>query len=181
NENQQKWKKLVLIGDSILYGLFLILFLSITIKLDYWTGFSFNPPWLADFMASPIKYYFTAGFFTVLMISSHFFVRNLTANMVAKKLKTMTINSFFRGNLSAAFLKNTKPWRSIFASTPAGWGRGSKKKIQAVLGNIDGFVQTLNDNFTNPSGTTKTPTTEQQENTNPTTEEMTETETLAEK
>jgi hypothetical protein len=38
------------------------------------------------------------------------------------------------------------------AKTPAGWGRGTRRKLSALVNRADGFVQQLNDRFTNPSG-----------------------------
>ena len=58
----------------------------------------------------------------------------------------------FKRDLVRAFLRNTKPWRSIFARTPVGWGRLARKRLKRVLEDTDTYVQTLNDRFTNPSG-----------------------------
>jgi hypothetical protein len=57
-----------------------------------------------------------------------------------------------KGNPVGAFLRSTKPWRSIFRKNPAGWGRRSKKQLRQVLQATDTYIQTLNDQFTNPSG-----------------------------
>jgi hypothetical protein len=47
---------------------------------------------------------------------------------------------------------NTKPWRSIFSRTPAGWTRRNRRRIEGILDDADRYVQELNDRFTNPSG-----------------------------
>jgi len=58
----------------------------------------------------------------------------------------------FADNIANAFRKNTRFWRSIFSKQPVGWGQHAKRQIAAVLAEANGYVQTLNDKFTNPSG-----------------------------
>ena len=41
-----------------------------------------------------------------------------------------------------------------FVSTPVGWGTTMRRKVHSVLGDINGYVRTLNDRFTSPSGKT---------------------------
>jgi hypothetical protein len=38
--------------------------------------------------------------------------------------------------------------------SPAGWGRGARRRIARVAADADRIVQRLNDRFTNPSGNT---------------------------
>jgi hypothetical protein len=49
-------------------------------------------------------------------------------------------------------LKSTGLFRSVFFNKPAGWGRGTKNKINAIRHDIEVFVQDLNDRFTSPAG-----------------------------
>jgi hypothetical protein len=60
-----------------------------------------------------------------------------------------------KSNPLGSFIRSTKPWRSIFSKKPAGWGRKSRKQITDVVQSTDTYIQTLNDQFTNPSGSEK--------------------------
>ncbi len=60
---------------------------------------------------------------------------------------------FTRESLVKAFAKNTQPFHSLFRAKPVGWGQIARRRIARLLENADGYVQTLNDVFTNPSGT----------------------------
>ncbi|MCU7809462.1 MAG: dynamin family protein, partial [Candidatus Thiodiazotropha sp. (ex Semelilucina semeliformis)] len=68
------------------------------------------------------------------------------------------------GNPASAFLRSTKPWRSIFRKHPAGWGRKSRRQLREVVQATDTYIQTLNDQFTNPSGSEKLLASEPQQN-----------------
>lgn len=148
----EQWKKRVLWGDGLAFGLLFVLLLGLTIKLNYWSGLSFAPPWLESLLASPGLSYATAVVAVVIVVGLHYLVRFLAAGSLHKKLVKQELSSGTRGSLLKAFRKNTKPWRSIFSKSPAGWGRGSRKRMYQVLADADSYVQTLNDNFTNPSG-----------------------------
>ena len=88
----------------------------------------------------------------ILAVAVHYGIRNLAARTLVNPLRTEAAAEDIRGDLVAAFLRNTKPWRSIFAPSPAGWGGAAKRRLHKVRQDADGFVQTLNDRFTNPSG-----------------------------
>ncbi|MEE9358284.1 dynamin family protein [Candidatus Vondammii sp. HM_W22] len=148
----KQWKKRVLLGDGLAFGLLFALILGLTIKLDYWNGLSFTPPSLNSLLANPLLSYTTAVVAAIVVFSLHYFVRLLAAGSLHKKLAKQEQSSDLRGSLLKAFRKNTKPWRSIFSKSPTGWGRGCRKRMYQVLADADGYVQTLNDNFTNPSG-----------------------------
>ena len=88
----------------------------------------------------------------VIVIAVHFGMRSLAAKSLLRSLRKEADSIGLRGDLVAAFLRNTKPWRSIFARSPAGWGKGARKKLHQVILSTDSYIQTLNDSFTNPSG-----------------------------
>jgi hypothetical protein len=81
-------------------------------------------------------------------VGIHFLIRNRLAKRIAATLNKL--ESY--GNLSTAFLKSTKFWRSIFQTTPAGWNRRTRRRLDTIRHATDRFVQYLNDRFTNPSG-----------------------------
>ena len=74
----------------------------------------------------------------------------------------------FREGCARALYKNMRWWRSLWRRWPAGWNRKKQGVVQDILASVDGFIQTLNDIYTDPSGKTEQQTalqseTEQQE------------------
>ncbi|MEW7975974.1 MAG: dynamin family protein [Candidatus Sedimenticola endophacoides] len=147
-----QWKRRVLWGDALAFGLLFALLLGLTIKAGYWQGAVFQPPWLDSMLESPLRLYLGAGVSLALLFTLHFLVRGLAARSLLRRLRRGDQQLGIRGSLISAFQRNTRPWRSIFSRTPVGWGRRSKKRIKQVIEDSDNYVQTLNDRFTNPSG-----------------------------
>lgn len=153
-ETLKRWKKRVIIGDILIFGLAIAAFLAITINLNQWQDWSLNAEWWQWVMESKENtYLFALGIFLLALIL-HYSVRKLAARSLSGWLKTQQKNLGAKVDLARAFAVNTRPWRSIFASKPAGWGRRAKKIVGTVIDNTDNYVQQLNDNFTNPSGDT---------------------------
>jgi hypothetical protein len=78
----------------------------------------------------------------------HLSIRYLVARRMRSKLPVRGI----AGNVAAAFKRNTRWWRSIFRRTPIGWNQFTRKRVTEVRDGADRFVQTLNEQFTDPSG-----------------------------
>ena len=78
----------------------------------------------------------------------HFSMRSFVAKRMAKRMETDTL----AGSIKGAFLRNTRPLRSLFQPTPAGWSSRTHRRLSAVEADASEFVQTMNDRFTNPSG-----------------------------
>ena len=144
----ERWRKRVLWGDGILF----ILLLGLSFKLGYWQELSFNPPWLETLRTNPGVGYAILIVIVVVIYGLHTLVRLLAARTVSSGLQRLGEKLGIKGNLASAFHRNTRPWRSIFSKTPAGWGRGARNRLNQVLQDADSYVQTLNDRFTNPSG-----------------------------
>ncbi|MET0028891.1 MAG: dynamin family protein [Candidatus Thiodiazotropha sp.] len=148
------WRKRVLIGDAVLMGGLLLALLIYSINAGYWQGFHFAPPWLAP-EANP----FIAVILTVVLVlilgGIHFGVRALAARSLISGLRKKASELGIKANPVSAFLRSTRPWRSILRKHPAGWGRRSRKQLREVLQSTDTYIQTLNDQFTNPSGSEK--------------------------
>ena len=51
-----------------------------------------------------------------------------------------------------AFRNNTRFFRSVFSKDPVGWNGRSRKTVDEVIEQASEFVESLNDQFTNPSG-----------------------------
>ena len=137
----------MIIADVITFSVLAIAALVYSIFAGYWQGLSFNPPWLATVMASPVLTYGIIAGIVLLILLIHCYYRRLFANSIAKKL-----GKDLAGDLSQAFRKSTSIWRSILSSKPSGWGWVSRKRIDALRDDTDRFVQRLNDNFAKPSG-----------------------------
>lgn len=142
------WKKRVLIADAVILLPLLILFLAHTISKGYWQGLSFVIPSMSDssysgLMSSALLAVVVIGFLLI-----HFIIRGTMAKWYARGLA----EDGYYGNLRAAFLKNTQWWRSLMLNRLAGWDKKAINKISELRDSADGFVQNLNDQYTDPSG-----------------------------
>ncbi|RDH87409.1 MAG: dynamin family protein [endosymbiont of Seepiophila jonesi] len=147
----ETWRRRVLWGDGIVMGGLLLLLLGFTINAGYWQGLSFAPPWLDTTPGSIQPWLMMIGLLIVLTLV-HFGIRSLAAKTLLGSLKKQAKKADLKGNPIGSFLRSIKPWRSIFRRNPAGWGRKTRKQLKNVLQETDLYVQTLNDQFTNPSG-----------------------------
>jgi len=145
----KRWKKRVLIADALIFLPLIIGALILTVMAGYWDGLSFNPPWLSsikDNKGLAIGLAVVVAFLAWLL---HLAIRKKLARGIAKKLSTH--ESY--GDLSAAFVKNTKWWRRLFfKKNPVGWNKRVKARLDAVRSDVDKFVQTLNDRYTHAAG-----------------------------
>ena len=149
-----QWRKRVLWSDAIAMLSFILLLLSLSVKADYWTGLSFTPPWLQPGSSPLIPWLALTGVVIVLVLI-HFIVKSLAAKTLIPSLKREASKAELKSNPAGAFLRSTKPWRSIFLRTPSGWCRKVRKQLTQVIQDTDTYIQTLNDQFTNPSGVDK--------------------------
>ena len=78
----------------------------------------------------------------------HFSIRSFVAKRMAKRMEQDTL----AGSIKNAFVRNTRPVRSVFQPTPAGWSSRTRRILSSVEADASEFVQTMNDRFTNPSG-----------------------------
>jgi len=147
-----QWRHRVLMGDAVVLGLLLAALATVSVKLGWWEGLSFSPPWLETLASSSLAAYASACGALVVLIGLHYLVRSAAARSLKGLVTRLGRAVEARGDLALAFHRNTRPWRSIFSSAPAGWGRLSRKRLRKVLEDADTYVQVLNDKFTNPSG-----------------------------
>jgi GTPase Era involved in 16S rRNA processing len=139
------WRKRVLIADVIVLIPLLIFFLSYTISHGYWQGFNFVIPGMSESgLISKVLLVAAAVVFVLI----HFGIRNFIAKWYARGLA----EDGYYGNLRAAFLKNTRWFKSLFFGRLTGWDQKSMEKISELRDSADSFVQKLNDQYTNPSG-----------------------------
>jgi len=138
----KRWKKRVILTDLLL----LVPLIIGLVVLLVMTGLS--DVIMSTVQSTPLIGMIAGGVALLLVYLAHQFIRSKLANSMAKKLNTE--DSF--GNIANAFKKSTRWWRSIFSGNPAGWGNGVRKKLDVIRSDIDNFVQSLNDQHTNPAG-----------------------------
>jgi GTPase Era involved in 16S rRNA processing len=146
---KQAWKKHVLWMDGIIFGALAVGGLTLSFIFGWWQGPQFAPPWLDWFASKPWWYNAIVGgviFFEVFLI--HAGVRRFAARLVQRGLERDDAPR----PVVQAFQKNTKLTHGVLWTKPAGWRRGTRKLIEKVLSDADGYVQALNDRFINPSG-----------------------------
>lgn len=147
-EALKSWKKQVLMTDVFVFGLLAITLLGMSIEFGYWEGLLFNPPWLASLAGNMLATVIAILIPVLLAVSLHFLIRNKLAKRMAARLNKPEAY----GNLAPAFIKSTRFWRSIFQTSPAGWSKRTRSRLDSIRDATDRFVQHLNDRFTSPSG-----------------------------
>lgn len=144
----EQWYRRVMTLDLLIILPILLLLLGVSISAGYWDGIVFSPPWIDALGAEWITWTVLGAVLVAAMLGIHFWMRAIIAKRIAGGLE----DDQGPGHLARAFLKNTRATMSVFHSTPSGWGKASRKHIAKVREAADGFVQKLNDRYTNPSG-----------------------------
>ena len=145
-----RWRKRTFIADIFAFAGVLGGAFAITKKLNYWDGTTFKAPWFNP--ESTLNIGLTLGGLALTLFLVHHVMRSLMAKTLINSLKLRAEAIDVKGCIVSAFQHSTRPIRSIFATTPAGWGIFTKRKIDKLIQNSDVYVQELNDSFTNPSG-----------------------------
>ena len=141
-ELMRRWMKTVLILDAVALGSIFILIAVISNWISLWGLFSL------DFTNEAVLSSLKVAAIAIAVVAIHSVIRNSVARRLAKKLETESL----AGNFKNAFLRNTRPIRSLFHPAPAGWTSRSRRILAGVVADASRFVQTMNDRFTNPSG-----------------------------
>ena len=148
------WKRAVLWLDGLIAGGLVLFFAAWTISAGYWAGLRFSAPWMDFLTSTPWLLILVAA----LLVSAggylHYLIRRLAARFVSRRIARDPDLGDVRAWVERAFAHNTRMWRTILAVSPAGWGRGARRRIAQVAADADRIVQRLNDQFTNPSGGT---------------------------
>jgi hypothetical protein len=149
---RDRWRRLVLWGDVVVFGVLALALVAIAGWLGYWEGLRFSPPWRETFTSSTIAVVLTLLVAVGAIGYLHHTVRRFAAAVVVKTISRLFPDGPERERMTRAFLRNTRFWHSILAVEPVGWGRRSLSRIRRVLDDADAYVRTLNDTFTDPSG-----------------------------
>ncbi|MFC1673228.1 dynamin family protein [Pseudomonadota bacterium] len=145
----KRWRKLTMVGDLVGLGL------AAAVAIGFVQMFGMGP--LVD-AYNGLKGYVLgnialAAALGVSAITWHYAVRKWAARFVHNRLPKLFGDQEL--DLRQAFIKNTRPWRSVYSTGAAGWGKGTKAMLHDVLGAIEGHIQRLNDLHTDPSGRNK--------------------------
>ncbi|CAK0765235.1 Dynamin family protein [Gammaproteobacteria bacterium] len=143
----QNWRNLVLTSEAILAGaaFLTILYFGVTITdlQSMWEKIRANTP----------VFWGTTAFLAISLGWIHFNVRKFAAFLVTTWARRQLHHEERLENYLAAFAKSTGFFRSIFFTEPAGWNAKARHTLYDIMGHAGGYVQRLNDLFTNPSGT----------------------------
>ena len=83
----------------------------------------------------------------VALFVIHLLVKMFTSRSMARSMVLTEDDPYIN-----AFRRNTRFWSSVFSARIAGWGKATKESVAEVIDHSSMFVQRLNDQFTNPSG-----------------------------
>ncbi len=138
----RRWRRLVLISDAVIYGSTVALLLVLSYWISPWGLFKY------DFVDAPMWSAIKLGLVLSFVLGVHDGMRRVFARRVAKSLPEQHLT----GNIRRAFLRNARFFRSIFQPAPVAWSWRTKRILQSVIADASGFIQTMNDRFTSPSG-----------------------------
>ena len=138
--------------DGAVIGGLVLAFLAWTISAGYWTGFQLAAAWFTYIVSNSWLLALVAVVAAAGAGYLHFLARKLSARFIARRIARNPELDDIRAWTTRAFVHNTKAWRTIMTLSPAGWGRSARRLIARVVADSDGFVQRLNDRFTDPSG-----------------------------
>ena len=151
-----RWRRRVLQIDSLLFGAIALVVLGVTLWTGQWSGLSFSHPVWDQLFANPVLGWLVLTVVIALGGYAHFTIRQRVARRILAKLPQqvhLPPGMDFLGNFANAWQKNTRWWRSIFVTKPAGWGPRTQQALKEILTDANAYVQELNNTFTNPSGT----------------------------
>jgi GTPase SAR1 family protein len=148
-----RWRNLVFWADGLLAGGFLLAAVLVTGWLGFRDGFKWQTPgwWTGSGsnIAWTIIFCLLAA---VVLVYLHFRARKFAARRILGKLEKQFGHGIELERIRSAFIFNTRPWHSIFSTSPVGWGSRNRKRLKRVIDEANQHVQTLNDTFTDPSG-----------------------------
>ena len=149
---KESWRRAVAWTDAAILGALVVVLAAWTISSGYWTGFQFSAPWFDTIATMPWLMAAIAAIAVAGGVYLHYLARRFSARIIARRIARRTDLDGVREWVVRAFVHNTRAWRTIVTPSPAGWGRGARRRIGQVAADADRFVQHLNNRFTDPSG-----------------------------
>ncbi|MDZ7751049.1 MAG: dynamin family protein [Gammaproteobacteria bacterium] len=141
-ELRRRWRKRVLIADG---AIFLTILILAGVLGTY-------VPWWSMLFQHPVITVLGGVIILGAALYIHFSVRALVARRMEKRIDAKGIPMLTTEMLRRAFRFNTSPWRLLFRVMPVGWNKRAQRRVSSVLADADQYIQSLNDQFTNPSG-----------------------------
>jgi len=142
-----RWRKRTLIVDTVALGALFVTAGALALGGGLDLGFS-----IAGLLAGETKDIALLALLLLLIAAVHMGARRIARASVAHGLRKIAAELDIRGDLVAAFRRNTGLFRCIFFKGPAGWGRKSRRQLHKVIEDTDSYIQSLNNRYTNPSG-----------------------------
>ncbi|MGB5607110.1 MAG: dynamin family protein [Gammaproteobacteria bacterium] len=150
---KERWRKLVLWGDAIIAGLFLVAGIVLAQLLGFMEGLQWTTPdWWQGSTGDIVLMLIVLTGSLVLFGFLHFRVRNLAAGRLLRQIDKHYGPGLERDRMRGALLHNTSPLHSLFRKQPVGWNGRSRKRLHHVVSEAIRYVQILNNDFTDPSG-----------------------------
>ncbi len=152
-----EWRRRVLRLDAVVFGMLVAAVGGWTLWTGEWDGLSFShPTWAAVFDLDPLWQLVLLAVALVAGGYLHARLRGRAARAVLARLAKQPPDAHgtrFADSLPRAFRNSAGGWRSIFWRRPVGWEPRSRRRVADVLLEANGYVQLLNDRYTDPSGT----------------------------
>lgn len=148
----RRWRNGVLLRDFVMFGALIGAYIAVGLWAGYLSWRNYLPPQIEGVAAAQWFKILAVSIIAIVVISLHFFARRWATLDTIKFLNRSIPAGSERGSVTRAFLKNIRPWRTIFLSKPIGWGRKARKEIREVIMQANRNIQKLNDLFTRPSG-----------------------------
>ncbi|MFK7996762.1 MAG: dynamin family protein [Granulosicoccus sp.] len=139
------WTKRVLRFDALIFGAVALLVLGGALATG---ALGSLMALILSLFADPISMLATIVAIAFVVLLVHFMVRNAVSGYMSRKMNGTPDEPYIK-----AFASNTRMYRSIFAAQPAGWNARSRRAVDEVIDHASEYVESLNDQFTNPSGT----------------------------
>ena len=152
-----EWRRRALRLDAVVFGLLAAAIAGWTLWTGEWDGLSFShATWAGLFALDPVlRSVLLAG---ALLAGGylHARLRGRAARAVLAKLAKQPPDAHgtrFADSLPRAFRYSAGGLGSLFRRRPAGWDGRARHRLADVLAEANGYVQLLNDRYTDPSGT----------------------------
>lgn len=147
-------RKVLWLEGAILAAL-LVIFMVLTIGGGYWQGLSLRLPFLDLVMLNDYTFFSTIAVLLAIVGYVHFSIRRWVAKKISTRLLAEVKDSDLLPNYKRAFRSSSRWWRTIIWPKPAGWGKRTAARLEKVLDDSNAYIQKLNDEYTNPSGSDK--------------------------
>jgi len=149
-EARQAWQSRSRWLNGIVFGGILLAFLYWSMSNSLWSGFSFEP--LAS-VGSTLRLLILAAVIGVLGYL-HTSLRRTAGFSILRRLRkqgkkgdedALTVAKAFEKQIDSF-------WASFTPGRPTGWNPRIQRKLEGVIASADELIQSLNDQFTSPSG-----------------------------